>query len=261
MAGGEDSGVGVFGALKHLEKEQALEDALLEAAFGVEDGDDAEDEDEGPPRYMVDRQVLDGTLEEELATAPFENYQLTLGQKSGGFLGGKLRTVGTFKVCAAPTGHFLRADHVAHAVRLFIHSFIHSFVRSFVRLLFSLSPRLVAQGLVRILDHEPTSEEAPFDLQLLLKPQSYKVRLYILQATKLTPMDPGWEAAQASRTRTCPSLGKEKFRTGRTTLRTRRRGLLHPRGAERGAARRGPAGGQGDGLRRRSGRTTSSAAP
>ena len=29
-----DSGVGVFGAMKHLEKDQAMEDALLAAAFG-----------------------------------------------------------------------------------------------------------------------------------------------------------------------------------------------------------------------------------
>ena len=77
---------------------------------------------------MVDRQVLDGTLEEELRTAPFETYQLLLGQKGGGvFGGGELRSVGAFK------------------------------------------------GLVRILDHEPTPDEAPFDLQILLKPQTYKL--------------------------------------------------------------------------------------
>lgn len=33
----------------------------------------------------------------------------------------------------------------------------------------------VYKGLIRVLDHEPTKEEAPFDLNLLLKPQSYKV--------------------------------------------------------------------------------------
>ena len=62
------------------------------------------------------------------------------------------------------------------------------------------------------MDHEPTSEEAPFDLQLLLKPQSYKVRLYILQATKLTPMDPGWGGRPGkSDPYLSIKLGKEKF--------------------------------------------------
>jgi uncharacterized membrane protein len=137
MAGAEDSGLGVFGALKHLEKERAAEDALLEEAFGAEEAEE-EDEPDKPPAYMIDRQILDGTLEDELVTTPFETFHLELGQGKG------VRSVGCFK------------------------------------------------GLIRVFDHEPTKEEAPFDLQLLLKPQSYKVRLYILRGMKLAPMDPGW---------------------------------------------------------------------
>jgi hypothetical protein len=143
MAGDEDTGAGVFGALKHLEAELAKEDALLDAAFQIEQ--EEVDEPDKPPAYMIGRQRLDGTIEEELVTTPFETIQLELGQKGGGmFGGGDLRSVGCFK------------------------------------------------GLIRVLDHEPTKEEAPFDLQALLKPQSYKVRLYVLRAMALTPMDPGW---------------------------------------------------------------------
>ena len=139
IAGDEDSGAGVFGALKHLEKERAAEDALLEAAFDLKDeAVEEEDEPDKPPAYMLGRQVLEGPLEEVLETTPFENFDLLLGS------GDELRTVGVFK------------------------------------------------GLIRIMDHEPTEEESPFDLQMLLKSQVYKVRLYVLKGMKFTPMDPGW---------------------------------------------------------------------
>jgi hypothetical protein len=158
MAGNEDSGLGVFGALKHLEKERAAEDALLEEAFGVDDAGDDEDEPDKPPAYMIDRQILDETLEEQLVTTPFETFQLELGQGKG------VRSVGCFK------------------------------------------------GLIRVFDHEPTKEEAPFDLQLLLKPQSYKVRLYILRAMKLAAMDAGWGGRPGkSDPYLHVSLGKEVF--------------------------------------------------
>jgi hypothetical protein len=121
-----------------LEKERAAEDALLDSAFGVDDVGQEEDEPDKPPAYMAGRQVLDGPLEELLATTPFENHHLLLGS------GDELRSIGVFK------------------------------------------------GLIRILDHEPSKDEAPFDMQALLKPQGYKVRLYVLQGTKFTPMDPGW---------------------------------------------------------------------
>jgi len=156
MAGAEDSGLGVFGALKHLEKERAAEDALLDEAFGVEE--EEVDEPDKPPAYMIDRQILDGTLEDELETTPFETFHLELGQGKG------VRSVGCFK------------------------------------------------GLIRVFDHEPTKDEAPFDLSLLLKPQSYKVRLYVLRGMKLAAMDPGWGGRPGkSDPYLHVTLGKEKY--------------------------------------------------
>ena len=159
MAGGEDSGAGVFGALKHLEAERAKEDALLEQAFGLLDGpSDEEDEPDKPPAYMAGRQVLDGTLEEVLKTTPFETFHLELGQ------GSTKRSVGCFK------------------------------------------------GLIRVLEQEPKKEDAPFELESLLKPQSYKIRLYTLRGIGFTPMDPGWNGRPGkSDPYLKVDLGKETF--------------------------------------------------
>jgi len=158
MAGNDDTGAGVFGALKHLEKERAAEEALLSAAF-VLDEEDEEDEPDKPPKYMIGRKFLDGTLEEVLKTTPFETFDLELGS-----WGGEMRSVGRLK------------------------------------------------GLFRVMDHEPTKEEAPFDLSALLKPQNYKVRFYILKAFALEAMDEGWGGKPGkSDPYLAIQLGKETF--------------------------------------------------
>lgn len=138
----EDIGAGVFGALAHLElpeyggkRKKTAEDFFTEIDFDEVEVDE-------PPKYMINRTVLEHELEEEFKTTPFESYNLTRGQTNHPILGNTLKVVGRFK------------------------------------------------GLVRVLLKE---DEPPlFDLDQLLKPQGYKIRLYVLRGTNLTPMDVGF---------------------------------------------------------------------
>jgi hypothetical protein len=138
----DDIGAGVFGALAHLElpeyggkRKKTAEDFFTEIDFEEEDVDE-------PPKYMVNRTVLEHELEEEFKTTPFESYNLTRGQTNHPILGNTLKVVGRFK------------------------------------------------GLVRVMLN---ADEPPlFDLDQLLKPQGYKIRLYVLRGTNLTPMDVGF---------------------------------------------------------------------
>lgn len=53
----------------------------------------------GPPKYMIGRATTEAELERDLATKPFETYDLFRGQKFGGNGdAGDYRTVGKFKV-------------------------------------------------------------------------------------------------------------------------------------------------------------------
>jgi hypothetical protein len=62
------------------------------------------------------------------------------------------------------------------------------------------------------LDHVPDRKDAPINLETLLKPQSYKVRLYVLMARGLTPMDVGWNGRPGkSDPYLFVQLGKEQF--------------------------------------------------
>jgi hypothetical protein len=66
------------------------------------------------------------------------------------------------------------------------------------------------KGLIRVLERE--DEEPLFDLHNLLKPQNYKIRLYVLRGIGLTPMDEGWGGRPGkSDPYLKVTLGKEKF--------------------------------------------------
>ncbi len=136
----EDSGAGIFGALHHIHThEKAKKKTGIDAVFT--NADLIEEEDDVPPEWMKNRQVLSNDLESELVTTPFETYELTRGQKNG-LLGSTLKVVGIFK------------------------------------------------GIVRIIedaDAEPLFSKD--QMKDLFKPQKYKVRLYCIKATNLTPMD------------------------------------------------------------------------
>ena len=138
----DDIGAGVFGALTHLElpeyrgkRKKTADDFFTEIDFDEEEVDE-------PPKYMVNRTVLEHELEEEFKTTPFETYPLTRGQTNHPILGNTLKVVGRFK------------------------------------------------GLVRVMLRE--DEPALFDMDQLLKPQGYKIRLYVLRGLNLTPMDVGF---------------------------------------------------------------------
>mmetsp|Transcript_19079 Transcript_19079/g.72115 ORF Transcript_19079/g.72115 Transcript_19079/m.72115 type:complete len:2052 (-) Transcript_19079:79-6234(-) len=146
----DDTGAGVFGAVVHLDKKLTLlrkkhksavdRERKLEGGIPFGDfGDDDPFEEEGPPKYMIDRETLQGgisTWEELAKTTPFESYNLYTGS------GEKRKVAAIFK------------------------------------------------GLIRVLQFEddpPMFEENV--LQAILKPEQYKVRLYVLRATNLPALD------------------------------------------------------------------------
>ncbi|CAM9794895.1 unnamed protein product, partial [Chrysoparadoxa australica] len=181
--GSADEGAGVFGALLHIpqarakvlkdaqEKRRMLRGDMASDLDGTEASYESEDEDEGPPKYMINREVLTAELEQEMKTTPFETYDLFRGQKFGG--GEDYRQVGIFKC------------------------------------------------IVRVTEGDPDDEPlfVPDDkkkndevLGELLKPSGYKVRLYVLQALNLTPMDLGIGGRPGkSDPYVLVQLGKEKF--------------------------------------------------
>eukprot|EP00752_Nemacystus_decipiens_P012046 g10680.t1 len=154
MMGQEDEGAGVFGAILH---EPVVREKVWSAARQARGGrSQDEDEDDGPPKYMVGRSTLEAELERDLATKPFETYELFRGQKFGGDggdgSGGDYREVGRFKCVIRVT----EGDPD--------------------------NEPMFAPG------DKKRNEEI---LNELLLPKGYKLRLYCLQALNLTPMDIG----------------------------------------------------------------------
>ncbi|CAN0175946.1 unnamed protein product, partial [Ectocarpus fasciculatus] len=96
VMGQEDEGAGVFGAILH---DPVVREKVWSAARGAKGAKGLdEDEDDGPPKYMVGRRTTEAELERELATKPFETYELFRGQRfGGGGDTGDYREVGRFK--------------------------------------------------------------------------------------------------------------------------------------------------------------------
>ncbi|OQR80945.1 myoferlin-like protein [Achlya hypogyna] len=111
--------------------------ALLPAMAPLMEGMDEDDDD--TPAYLKHRKLMAGTIEEVLATTPFEVYTVYRGQKFGGRTS-DYRPVGKFK------------------------------------------------GLIRVLNSR--SDPPLFDLEALLNPQPYVIRVYVLDAFALQPKDP-----------------------------------------------------------------------
>jgi hypothetical protein len=194
----DDTGAGVFGALKHVNREsgQVLKDAK-DATNELEEQKQAqkekkrmskkksskpprssmisttnddkevwEDEVDEPPKYMLNRKKLPSELEEELTTCPFQTFTFHLGQ------GKDRKEVGILK------------------------------------------------GLIRVMDREDDGLDANgdhphpsgFDLKTLLKPKQYTIRLYVLRGLNFTPMDVGYGGRQGkSDPYLKVKLGKEVF--------------------------------------------------
>ena len=90
----QDTGAGVFGAMNHITLDGKKKSKEPEAFV---DPDWGQDDDEAPPEWSINREVLPSELEEVLKTTPFETYEFTRGQVNGGALGSKLKVVGKLK--------------------------------------------------------------------------------------------------------------------------------------------------------------------
>jgi hypothetical protein len=92
-----DTGAGVFSALLDFEEEEAAQadpngfsagpgggaGGAAGAPAKLLSGDESEeDEEEKPPVWRIDRTELEGSIEEELLTTPFENFDLKLGSQN-----------------------------------------------------------------------------------------------------------------------------------------------------------------------------------
>ncbi|CBN78812.1 conserved unknown protein [Ectocarpus siliculosus] len=136
----------------------------MAGALGLEETtgwDEEDDELSQVPEYLKGREELEQSLEEELMATPFESYDLFRGKLLGGGIGGStLKKVGKLKCIVRVT------EGDPDDEPLFVDK------KSFPTL---------------------AKAKARNDIILaeLLKPKGYKVRLYILQALNLTPMDIG----------------------------------------------------------------------
>ncbi|KAF0685790.1 Aste57867_22398 [Aphanomyces stellatus] len=165
----EDFGAGVFGALASMNVDINLEDpALLTNDFSNVPQDDPEDEsvmDEYEikrKKYMKNRLETNEPLENDvLKSRPFESYKLSIGQKK------KKSSFNIFKMGskkeAAP-----EVSGTFHIAGLF-------------------------KGLVRVM---ASPDEKPLvDLEKLLNPLPFQVRIYVLNGDNFVPMDPGLNGA------------------------------------------------------------------
>ncbi|CAK4632712.1 unnamed protein product [Aphanomyces euteiches] len=183
----EDIGAGVFGALAAMNVDINLDDPALltnELANPATLPDEPEDESAADEyeikrrKYMKNRMERNEPLEDEvLKTRPFETYKLTIGQK-------KKSSFSIFKMgakkqpIAAESGTF----HIAG----------------------------IFKGLVRVMLRE--DENPLVDLEKLLTPMPFQVRVYILNGENFTPMDPGLDGQPGkSDPYLILRLGKEKI--------------------------------------------------
>ncbi|OQS01372.1 hypothetical protein ACHHYP_01203 [Achlya hypogyna] len=188
-----DIGAGVFGALQSMNVAIDLDDpALLSGPRHLPDGTVAleEEEDEAADefeikrkKFMKNRDDLSDGLESVLTTKPFETYALTIGQKKKkASLLSSLNPLkfGTKKAAAAsqPTSTF----HVAG----------------------------IFKGLVRVILDE--KEPPLINMEKLLNPLPYQVRVYVLNGTNFAPMDPSLDGTPGkSDPYLVLRLGKEKI--------------------------------------------------
>mmetsp|Transcript_15392 Transcript_15392/g.31719 ORF Transcript_15392/g.31719 Transcript_15392/m.31719 type:complete len:1960 (+) Transcript_15392:197-6076(+) len=165
----EDTGAGVFGALKHVKQPMTGVAGKKVGGVTLDDGggeekkvqdsggwlinktdeelakilEDMEEEEDNTARYMIGREKIPTELEDKLKTTPFETFALFRGQKESRVQVG------------------------------------------------------VVKGLIRVVRDEKELElkggknHGGLDIKELLKPALYTVRLYVLRGLSLTPMDIG----------------------------------------------------------------------
>ncbi|KAF1325644.1 Inositol polyphosphate 5-phosphatase, partial [Globisporangium splendens] len=152
-----DNGAGVFGALKSMgvdfDAAGGFDDAASRHSSNPED-----DEDEKQKKYLKHRDLLDSELESELKTTPFEKYALHIGQKQK--KRSMLAMLNPFKKKPANVG----GDGLYKIAGQF-------------------------KGLIRIFERE--DERPLLDMERLMKPLPYEIRVYVLDGVGFAPMDLG----------------------------------------------------------------------
>lgn len=152
-----DNGAGVFGALKSMGVE--FDGTFDDRSSRHSSAADGEDDDEKMKKYLKYRQLLDGELEDELKTTPFEKYALHIGQKQK--KRSLLAALNPFKKKAPPS---IGGDGVYKMAGQF-------------------------KGLIRVIERE--DEKPLLDFERLLKAMPYEVRVYVLDGVGFAPMDLG----------------------------------------------------------------------
>lgn len=153
-----DNGAGVFGALKSMGVD-------FDAAGNFDDSssrrssNQEEDDEDKMKKYLKYRQLLDGDLESELKSTPFEKYALHIGQKQK--KRSMLAGLNPFKKKKPPS---IGGDGMYKIAGQF-------------------------KGLIRVIERE--DEKPLLDFERLLKPLPYEVRVYVLDGVGFAPMDMG----------------------------------------------------------------------
>ncbi|KAE8903430.1 hypothetical protein PF005_g14426 [Phytophthora fragariae] len=152
-----DNGAGVFGALKSMGVD-------FDPNGNFEEGSSrrstiaGEEDDPDSKKYLKHRELLDGDLESELKTTPFEKYGLHIGQKKKSSL---LAAINPFATKSRGTGDDVGMYKMAGYFK----------------------------GLIRVLERE--DEKPLLDFDTLLQTLPYEVRIYALDGVGFAPMDIG----------------------------------------------------------------------
>ncbi|CAI5732253.1 unnamed protein product [Peronospora destructor] len=152
-----DNGAGVFGALTSMGVALDPNGNFDEASSRRSTLGSLED-DSDSKKYLKHRELLNGELELELKTTPFEKYGLHIGQKKKKSL---LSAVNPFAKNSRGVGNDFGIYKMAGYFK----------------------------GLIRVIERE---DETPlFDLKTLLQTLPYEVRVYVLDGVGFAPMDLG----------------------------------------------------------------------
>lgn len=153
-----DNGAGVFGALKSMgvdfDPTKAFEETSSRRSTLA-----GEEDELHARKYLKHRAILDGELELELQTTPFEKYGLHIGQKK------------------KPSSFFAAINPFATTAR----------GKSEDGGMFKMAGYF--KGLIRVIERE--DEKPLLDFDTLLQTLPYEVRVYVLDGVGFAPMDIG----------------------------------------------------------------------
>jgi hypothetical protein len=157
-----DNGAGVFGALKSMGVDFDPNGNFDDQASRLSSNNPADEDDEDhTKKYLKHRELLEGDLESELKTTPFEKYALYIGKKKKKKT--LLSSLNLFsKKTITPTGN----NDVA---------------------IYKMAG--VFKGLIRVIERE--DEKPLLDLDRLLTSLPYEIRVYVLDGVGFAPMDIG----------------------------------------------------------------------